>query len=164
MDCLLKKFKSKLFKSVHIVMCKCLNLNILRLPQSFITNIKIKFNKYWLNMTIQDIYKEYNVLCFSISDLISKNLIKPRKRNLLEEFLLKTYSEVVQIYLTSIQFSKDYEAIVKKDGNNYALLFILIAHIFSDYYINSRGNKTKGNKIVAKSDQLVYKKTLLFNI
>ena len=41
-DSLLKKCKSKVFKSIHNAIQKCIHNRLMRLPQHFITNIKIE--------------------------------------------------------------------------------------------------------------------------
>ena len=51
---LVKKVKIKLFKGIHEAIKFCLNININRLPQTFIINIKIAFNqKYLYNADIR---------------------------------------------------------------------------------------------------------------
>ena len=51
-DSLWKKSKSKCLKAIHEVLKLSLNLLIERLPQNFITNIKIDFNKKYLVKSI----------------------------------------------------------------------------------------------------------------
>ena len=60
-DSLLKKLKSKLFKTIHNAIKHCIDSHLSNLPQLFITNIKIGTNKYYLTQIILSIYNEHNV-------------------------------------------------------------------------------------------------------
>ena len=48
-DSLLKKCKGKFFKAVFESIKLCLNLKVERLPQKFITNITIEYNKTFIH-------------------------------------------------------------------------------------------------------------------
>ena len=47
-DIIIKKVKIKLFKAIHEVLKYSLNININGLPQNFINNIKIEYNRQYL--------------------------------------------------------------------------------------------------------------------
>ena len=76
--------------SIHEVLKLCLNLLIGRLPQVFITNIKIDFNKIYLTKTIGEIYHEFNLLP-TFEEILKKNLIRKGKINLLNEIYYENY-------------------------------------------------------------------------
>ena len=141
-DSLLKKCKSKAFKSIHEALQKCLKMKLPRLPQQFITNIKIDFNKYYLEQTILKIYQE-NKLIESFDNLIDKNLILPNKEKTLQIFLNLKLKDVIDYYINSKQYVKDYLHIYKREGEKFATLFDFISSIFIQYYIKSKGNKPK---------------------
>lgn len=141
-DSLLKKCKSKAFKSIHEALKKCLKMKLPRLPQQFITNIKIDFNKYYLEQTILEIYQE-NKLIESFDNLIDKNLILPNKEKTLQIFLNLKLKDVIDYYINSKQYVKDYLHIYKREGEKFATLFDFISSIFIQYYIKSKGNKPK---------------------
>ncbi len=148
-DSLLKKCKSKTFKNIHDALGKCIKIKLRRLPQFFITNIKIDFNKFYLNKTILEFYQEFDIIKSS-EDLISKeNVIKNRKK-ILEDFLNMTLKQVYKNYINSLQFKKDYLQVSEKEGQNFAILFSFIAQIFIQYYEKSRGNKKKVLQIKIK--------------
>jgi hypothetical protein len=157
-DSLLKKAKSKCLKAIHEVLKLCLNLLIGRLPQVFITNIKIDFNKIYLTKTIGEIYHEFNLLP-TFEDILKKNLIRKGKINLLNEIYNSKFETVYQIYLCSDMYKKDYEKIFNKDGEKIATLYDYVAKNMCEYYLLSKGNKKKFFR-----NNFLMKKKKLFNI
>jgi len=147
-DSLLKKCKSKLFKSIHESINSCLKKKLPRLPQSFITNIKIDFNKYYLSQNILSIYIK-NKMFENYEELINKDFIIEGKENILKTFLNIKLQEVFEYYLNSKKYLDDYLRILKREGENFATLFDFISHIFLHYYLKGKGNKPKikNNKI-----------------
>lgn len=141
-DSLLKKCKSKAFKNIYEAFKKCLNIRLARLPQLFITNIKIDFNKYYLNRTILEIYQEFNIIK-SFEDLVEKGYVIEGRKKILEDFISLTFKQVYEYYINSHQFKKDYLQVYEKEGQNFAILFSYIAQIFIQYYQKGRGNKRK---------------------
>jgi len=141
-DSLLKKCKSKAFKNIYEAFKKCLNIRLGRLPQLFITNIKIDFNKYYLNRTVLEIYQEFNIIK-SFEDLVEKGYVIDGRKNILEDFVSLTFKQVYEYYINSHQFKKDYLLVNEKEGQNFAILFSYIAQIFIQYYQKGRGNKRK---------------------
>jgi hypothetical protein len=68
-DSILKKCKSKFFRAIQESIKKLLsdsnnnsNNNLIRLPQSFITNINIDYNKQFMNKSLLQIYMDLNVI------------------------------------------------------------------------------------------------------
>jgi hypothetical protein len=145
-DSLLKKCKSKCFKSIHEVLKKCFKLKIQRLPQNFITNIKIEFNKNYMNKTILQIYQQHGQLN-NIDEIIFKNLIRQEKKDLIIEFLNMTFRDAYKFYLNSQQYLRDYDNIQEKECQNFAILFNYISKIFLEYYTLSKGNRVKSHLV-----------------
>ena len=141
-DSLLKKSNSKFFKSVHLALKKCLKCQVDRLPQKFITNIKIQFVKKYLEKTIFLIYKE-NCDSREFDEEFIRNNVREDKKELLNEFLSMTFSEAFEFYITSQHYVKDYESIREKEGDKVAVLFNYISKIFIEYYTLSKGNSKK---------------------
>lgn len=137
-DSLLKKCKSKLFKSIHNSINKCIHNGLTRLPQQFITNIKIEINKYYLQQSILTIYADNKVFT-SISEL---NVVNGMEKYL-KTFLNMKLIEVFEYYIHSKQYLHDYNRIYKREGEKFAMLFHFIAHVFVDYYTLSKGNRPK---------------------
>lgn len=149
-DSVLKKCKSKAFRTIHEALRNCLNIPLDRLPQLFITNIKIEFNKNSLDKTILDIYTENKVIT-SLEDYREKGYIIPEKTQLFEEFLSMTLRNVFEYYLASRQYVKDYNYIHKREGEGFALLFNYISKVFITYFEKNRGNKDRVKKDKAKT-------------
>ena len=143
-DSLLKKVKAKVFKTIYEATRRCLidSFKLQRLPQNFITNIKIDFNKHYLNKTILEIYQEYGIIT-SIEDCFQNNLIKPDKKDIFEELVFLPFKEAYEFYITSRQYKKDQDKIKRKEGDKIEKLFSFIAYNFINYYSLSKGNKPK---------------------
>ena len=144
-DSLLKKCKSKLFKNIHESINLCLKKKLPRLPQSFITNIKIDFNKFYLCQSIISIYIK-NKIFQSFEELIQKDYIIKEKEESLKIFFNIQLQEVFEYYLNSKKYLNDYLKILEREGENFATLFHFISHIFLNYYLKGKGNKPKINK------------------
>ena len=139
-DSLLKKSKIKCL--IHEVLKLSLNLLIGRLPQNFITNIKIDFNKKYLIKTIGDIYYEYKLLP-SYEEIIKKNLIRKGKLDLFNEIFNSTFQQFYMIYIDSNLYKKDFGKIYLKDGKKIATLYDYVSKNMCEYFLLSKGNKKK---------------------
>jgi hypothetical protein len=140
MDCLIKKIKTKYINAIHEAIKYCVNLNINKLPQYFITNIKIEYNKMYLNKTVEQIYKEFNILP-SLNELINKNLIKKNKKELLIELMNSSLKDIYQYYLTSDLYKYHRLYIIKKEGENIGKLYDYVAMNICKYFLYNKGNK-----------------------
>jgi len=152
MDSLLKKCKSKVFKTIHEALKKCLTIKLPRLPQKFITNIKIDFNKIYLEKTILEIYSEHNIIP-SVEDFQNKQYLIEDKIDVFRDFLALTFKDVYEFYLNSKQYVKDYYNIGQREGENFAVLFNYISKVFIQYYIKSKGNQPKTLKYKYNSNE-----------
>lgn len=155
-DSLLKKCKSKYVKAVHEGIKKCLNLRVERLPQNFITNIKIDFNKIYLEKTIGEIYTEFNLLP-KTEEIIRLNLIRKGKQALFEELSSTKFKVGYQLYLQSDLYSQDFEYVANKEGEETSQLYDYIAKNMCDYYLFNRGNRQKSIKYKKKKVFVVKK-------
>ena len=157
-DSLLKKAKSKCLKAIHEVLKLSLNLLIGRLPQNFITNIKIDFNKKYLSKSIGNIYYEYKLLP-SYEEIINKNLIRKGKFDLFNETYNSSFEHVYMVYINSDLYKKDFEKILMKDGQNIASLYDYVAKNMCEYFLLSKGNKKKVFK-----NTFIGRKKKIFNV
>jgi hypothetical protein len=139
-DSLLKKCKSKAFKTIHEALKNCMKVKLQRLPQSFITNIKIEFNKKYLDLSIFEIYRE-NKIFNSIDEFIENEYVLEDKINVFRKFLCLTFTDVFDSYVASKQYIKDYHHIKKREGEPFAILFNFISKVFIQYYRKSKGNR-----------------------
>ena len=154
-DSLLKKAKSKCLKAIHEVLKLSLNLLIGRLPQNFITNIKIDFNKKYLSKSIGNIYYEYKLLP-SYEEIINRNLIRKGKFDLFNETYNSSFEYAYMIYLESDLYKKDFEMISLKDGYKNAFLYDYVAKNMCEYFFLSKGNKKKvfKNTLIGKKKKM----------
>jgi hypothetical protein len=161
-DSILKKCKSKFFRAVQDSIKKITNdlTQVNRLPQSFITNINIDYNKNYMNKTIFEIYRSLNLVnqekefFIGISD---ENIPK------LKSLLNYTYSQLFNIYTESQRFKEDCEVIREKEGEKFEILYKYVSKIYINYYSLSKGNRPK--KIYQnnnKNGKNNYKKNLFF--
>ena len=143
-DCIIKKVKTKYLQAIHEAIKYCVNLFIQRLPQYFITNIKIEYNKMYLNKTIEQIYTEFKILP-SLKEIIEKNLIRKGKKEFLVVLMSTTLKEIYQYYLSSQLYIYYRKCIRKKEGEKVAKLYDYIALNICEYFLYNKGNKKKNN-------------------
>ena len=166
MDCMIKKIKTKYINAIHEAIKYCVNININKLPQYFVTNIKIEYNKMYLNKTVEQIYKEFNILP-SLNELINKNLIKKNKKELLIELMNSSLKDIYQYYLTSDLYKYHRLYIIKKEGENIGKLYDYVAMNICKYFLYNKGNKklinyNKNNSNVNKTNNnKMYEKKII---
>ena len=144
-DCLIKKVKTKFIKALHEAIKYCVNLYIRRLPQHFVTNIKIDYNKIYLNKTINEIYTEFKIIP-PLKELIDRKLYRKGKKELLIFLMTGTMQQIYQYYLVSDFYKYHYRNIKRKEGENVAKLFEFTAHNICQYFLFNKGNKKKIKK------------------
>ena len=164
MDCLIKKIKTKYINAIHEAIKYCVNLSINKLPQYFITNIKIEYNKMYLNKTVEQIYTEFNILP-SLKELINKNLIKKNKKELLIELMNSSLKDIYQYYITSDLYKYHRLYIIKKEGENIGKLYDYVAMNICKYFLYNKGNKKiinyKKNKSNVSKLKNMYEKEII---
>ena len=140
LDCIVKKVKTKYLNAIHEAIKYCVNLKIGKLPQNFITNVKIEYNKLYFNKTVEQIYTEFNILP-SLNELINKNLIKIGKKELLINLMNNSLKNIYQYYLISDLYKYHRMCIIKKEGENPGRLYDYVAQNMCIYFIYNKGNK-----------------------
>ena len=147
-DIIIKKVKIKLFKGIHEALKFCLNININRLPQNFIVNVKIEYNQIYLRKTINEIYSEFSVLP-SLKEIIENKVVKKDKTEIFILLMNTTLLNIIKIYLISNLFIYDKKKLEKKSGLNDAILFDFVANNLSDYF--QYGNSFTYKKNLSKN-------------
>ena len=140
MDCIIKKAKTRFLNAIHETVKFCVNLKVNKLPQFFITNIKIEYNKMYLNKTLEQIYTEFNIIP-SLKELIDKNVIKKGKKELFIKLMNSSLKDIYQCYLSSDLYNYYRMYIMKKEGEGSAKIYDYIAHNICKYFIYNKGNK-----------------------
>jgi hypothetical protein len=146
-DSLLKKAKCKFFQTVHKIMKYCLNINVNRLPQVFITNITIEYNRNYLEKTIIQIYNEFDLIqnLKKIDDVI-----RIKNKELFKIFSKYKFYELYGEYIESQCYKKDVNKVINKNGKNIGTLYEFVSKNFVSYYLS---NKTKIIKIESNDDK-----------
>ena len=144
-DSILKKCKSKFFRAVQDSIKKLTNdlSQINRLPQYFITNININYNKGFMNKTIFEIYHSLNLVNQEKDFFVG---ITRDNSNKLKSILNSTYSDLFDVYIQSNRFKEDCDIIREKEGEKFEILYRYVSKIFIKYYSLSKGNKPKNSK------------------
>ena len=164
-DSLLKKAKCKFFQTVHNIMKYCLSITVNRLPQVFITNITIEYNLNYLEKTIFQIYKEFDLI--QNIELVDDEIIRIKNKELFKLFTKYKFYELYEIYIESKCYQKDMNKVINKNGKNIGILYEFVSKNFIFYYMNSRNkilkideysdkyqnNKEKNNKNKEKMEQ-----------
>ena len=159
MDCIIKKVKTKYMNAIHDAIKHCVNLKINKLPQNFITNINIEYNKVYFNKTVEQLYSEFNIVP-SLNELINKNLIKNGKKELLINLMSSSLKDIYQYYLTSDLYKYHRMCIIKKEGENSGKLYDYVAQNICKYFIYNKGNKKiinyKNNNLNVSNNNNMY--------
>ena len=140
-DSLLKKAKCKFFQTVHNIMKYCLSITVNRLPQVFITNITIEYNLNYLEKTIFQIYKEFDLI--QNIELVDDQIIKIKNKELFKLFTKYKFYELYEIYIESKCYQKDMNKVINKNGKNIGILYEFVSKNFIFYYMNSRNKILK---------------------
>jgi len=146
-DSLLKKAKCKFFQTVHRIMRYCLNITVNRLPQVFITNITIEYNRNFLEKTIIQIYNEFDLIqnLKKIDDVI-----RIKNKELFKIFSKYKFYELYGEYIESQCYKKDVNKVINKNGKNIGTLYEFVSKNFIIYYLS---NKTRIIKIESNEDK-----------
>ena len=136
-DCLVKKIKTKFFKALHEGIKSCLNFNIQRLPQIFITNTNIAYNKKYLKLTIKDIYKEFKIFP-NLNEILDTKYIKKSKTELFKVLMNSTLIDTFDSYFKSKMYIYDKQSIEKKGGKKLGKLYDFVANNIFKYYLYSK--------------------------
>lgn len=150
-DIIIKKVKIKIFKAIHDILKYCLNIHhINRLPQNFIINIRIEFNKQYLEKTIEEIYLEYSILP-SLEEMKEKDKINKDKIEIFTIFIKSKLKDIIKIYLLSELFILHKKNLEKKSGINDAILFDFVANNICDYYFLYGNSSNIEDNIISES-------------
>lgn len=153
-DSLVKKAKSKFLKGIYEGLKYCLNSYINRLPQKFIINTKIEYNKKYLNRTVEEIYSEFKLLP-TLDIIIESNMVQKDKKDLLYLLMKTKLKDIYKLYINSDLYIYEKRKIEKKAGIGVAQLYDFVATNICEYFLlnkgNHRNNHSNTNKKFIKS-------------
>ena len=153
-DSILKKCKVKFFKAVNDSLKKCLKINIKKLPQSYITNISIEYNKKYLDFTIKDLYTFFNLTPYSMEVILQKDYCLKGKEKFFKYIYLSKISDLYLEYLQSKRYKKECEIMKKQKGIKSIFLHQFVAENFINYYSYSKPHIRKLKKINSKKSSI----------
>ena len=153
-DSILKKCKGKFFKAVNDCLKKCLKINIKKLPQSYITNISIEYNKKYLDFTIKDLYTFFKLTPYSMEVILQKDYCLKGKEKFFKYIYLSKISDLYLEYLQSKRYKKECEIMKKQKGIKSIFLHQFVAENFINYYSYSKPHIRKLKKIYSKKSSI----------
>jgi hypothetical protein len=148
-DSILKKCKARFFKAINDCLKQCLKIHIKKFPQSFITNISIQKNKSILGLTVQEIYKNFNLSNINLEECIKEDLCYKDKENYLKYICESKISDLYFLYIESKRYMREIQYIKHRIGIKMYLLYIFVSENFVNYYLFSKPHFCKkNNKII----------------
>ena len=155
-DSILKKCKSKFYKAVYDCIRKCVIINIKKIPQIFITNISIIYNRQFLDYTIHELYDYFGLMPYSLETIMQKKYYIKGKENFFKYILLSRVDDLYSIYIQSKRYKKEIEKMKKIKGIKMTFLYQFVAENLVNYYYYSKPHP-KINKLgEAKSMNINY--------
>ena len=119
----------------------CLSIKVKRLPQNFITNITIEYNRYYLEKSIIQIYKEFNLI--SNQQKVDDKIITIENKELFKDFYKYKLKDLYNIYIESQCYKKDLNEIFLKNGKNIGILYEFVSKNLIYYYKNNKSKTTR---------------------
>ena len=148
-DSLVKKAKSKFLKGIYEGLKFCLNSYINRLPQKFIINTKIEYNKKYLNLTVEEIYSEFKLLP-TLDVIIENDMVQKDKKDLLYLLMKTKLKDIYKLYIMSDLYLYEKRKIERKSGTGVAQLYDFVATNVCEYFLLNKGNHRNGCSINKK--------------
>ena len=148
-DSILKKCKGRFFKAINDCLRKCTFIYIHKLPQRFITDISIDYNKSFFNYTTIDLYRYFNLKPFNKDDKFENaNFCIKGKENYLKFILSSKLYDLYSIFIDSKRYKREVEGIKNNSGVKMSLLYQFVSENYYNYYLFSkpRLNKKKMQK------------------
>ena len=166
-DSLVKKAKSKFLKGIHEGLKYCLNSYINRLPQKFIINTKIEYNKKYLNLTVEEIYSEFKLLP-NFDVMLESNMVQKDKKELLYLLMKSKLKDIYKLYVCSDLYIYEKKKIEKKSGRGVAQLYNFVANNICEYFLLNKGNHRNkesnlNSNFITNNDYCSKKKNLINN-
>ena len=123
-DSILKKCKGRFFKAINDCIRKCTFIYINKLPQRFITDISIDYNKFFFNYTTRDLYRYFNLKPFNKEEKIeNSNFCIKGKENYLKFILSSKLYDLYYIFIDSKRYKREVESIKTNSGVKMSLLY-----------------------------------------
>jgi hypothetical protein len=165
-DSILKKCKGRFFKAINDCIRKCTFIYVNKLPQRFITDISIDYNKFFFNFTTRDLYKYFNLKPFNKEDQIeNSNFCIKGKEDYLKFILSSKLYDLYYIFIDSKRYKREVENIKNNSGVKMSLLYQFVSENYYNYYLfskprinrkrrlkNEKNNNTNDNKNIQNNN------------
>jgi hypothetical protein len=116
-----------------------------RLPQKFIINTRIEYNKKVLNKTVEEIYSEFKLLP-TYETLIQNNMVYKNRKEFLYSLMKTKLKDIYKYYITSDLYIMDKKRIETKSGEGVAILYDFVATNICEYFLLNKGNDKRLNR------------------
>ena len=159
-DSLVKKAKSKFLKAIYDCLKFCIHsCNLSRLPQKFIINTRIEYNKKVLNKTVEEIYTEFKLMP-TYETLLQNNMVYKNRKEFLYSLMKTKLKEIYKYYITSDLYMMDKKRIESKSGEGVAILYDFVATNICEYFLLNKGNDKRLNRwrINGFTKKIIFKK------
>ena len=144
-DSILKKCKAKFYKAINDCLKLCLTIKVRKIPQKFITNISIDYNKGFLHFQMINLYNYFRLIPYPLEIILNKQYYVEGKENYLKYILLSKVHDLYSIYTKSKRYKRELESIKKIKGQKIAFLYQFVSDNLMNYYMYSKPH-TKKNK------------------
>ena len=147
-DSILKKCKGRFFKAINDCLRKCTFIYIHKLPQRFITDISIDYNKFFFNYTTNDLYRYFNLKPFN-KEIKSEdcNFCIKGKEHYLKFLLSSKLYDLYNIFIDSKRYKKEVEGIKNNSGVKMSLLYQFVSENYYNYYLFSKPRLNKKKRL-----------------
>ena len=146
-DSILKKCKGKFFKAVNDCLKQCVKINLKKLPQTYITNISIEYNKQFLDFTINDLYNYFNLSPYPMETILQKDYCVKGKESFFKYIFLSKIKNLYSIYIQSKRYKRELESMKRQKGIKMVYLHQFVAENFISYYCYSKPHIKKNKNI-----------------
>ena len=151
-DSILKKCKGKFFKAVNDCLKQCVKINLKKLPQTYITNISIEYNKQFLDFTINDLYNYFNLSPYPMETILQKDYCVKGKESFFKYIFLSKIKNLYSIYIQSKRYKRELESMKRQKGIKMVYLHQFVAENFISYYCYSKPHIKKNKNIEARNN------------
>lgn len=139
-DSILKKCKARFFKAINDCLNQCVKVNIKNLPQIFITNISIEYNKYFLGLTVKNIYNFFDLFQDAKLDESIENYCYKGKEDYFKYIYNSKISDLYLLYIKSRRYKREIQYIKNHIGFKMFLLYRFVSENFVNYYLFSKAH------------------------
>ena len=151
-DSILKKCKGKFFKAVNDCLKQCVKINLKKLPQTYITNISIEYNKQFLDFTINDLYNYFNLSPYPMETILQKDYCVKGKESFFKYIFLSKIKNLYSIYIQSKRYKRELESMKRQKGIKMVYLHQFVAENFISYYCYSKPHIKKNKNIETRNN------------